>query len=97
MDGNNFYPTLGPRQEVSADNQPKEVVKESKTEEIMGEEKKVREPLEVIKDATMMRGVTLDKDVTHSERKRRIIQVVRGVTKLSCCEEELAAPAGEAR
>ena len=57
MDGNNFYPTLGPRQEVSADNQPKEVVKESKTEEIMGEEKKVREPLEVIEDATMPRGV----------------------------------------
>ena len=33
----------------------------------------------------------LDKDVTHSERKKRIKQAVRGVTKSSCSEEELAA------
>ena len=71
--------------------QPKEVAKESKTEEIVGEEKKVMEPLKVIEDATGLRGVMIDKDVTHSERKRRIIQAIRGITKSSCCKEELAA------
>ena len=45
----------------------------------MGEEKKVREQLEVIEDGTIPRGVMLDKDGTHSERKRRIVPVVRGV------------------
>ena len=34
-----------------------------------GQERKVREPLEVIQDATMLKGVMLDRDGTHSEKK----------------------------
>ena len=55
-------------------NQPKEVVKEgeneakrvveSKTEGIMGEEKKVMELLEVVKDSTVLKGIMINKDVT---------------------------------
>ena len=46
----------------------------TKVQQQWEKKKKVLEPLEVIKDSTMLKGVMLDKDVTHSERKKRIIQ-----------------------
>ena len=55
-------------------NQPREAVKEgenetrrvgeSKTEGIMGEEKKVMELLEVVKDSTVLKGIMINKDMT---------------------------------
>ena len=68
-------------------NQPKEVVMESQTEEVRGEERKVREPLEGIKDATTLKGVMLDRDGNHSEKKG-IGQTAQVIPKFFCCKEE---------
>ena len=40
---------------------------ESKAEESLGKEKKVKEPLEVIKDSTRLKGVVFGKDMTHPQ------------------------------
>ena len=49
--------------------------------------KKVLEPLEGIEDSTMLKGVMLNKNVTHSERQKRIIQPTQVTPMLPCCEE----------
>ena len=49
--------------------------------------KKVLEPLEGIEDSTMLKGVMLDKDVTHSERQKRILQPTQVTPMLPGWEE----------
>ena len=83
-EGNPLYTALEPRQEVSAGNQPKEVVLESQTEEVRGEERMVKEPLEVIKDATMLKGVMIKRDGTHS-KKKGIGRTAQVIPKFFCC------------
>ena len=60
----------------------------TKVQQQREKKRKVLEPLEVIEDSTMLKGVMLDKAVTHWERKKRIIQTAQVTPKLSCCEEE---------
>ena len=46
----------------------------TKMQQQLEKRKKVLEPIEGIEDMTMLEGVMLDKDVTHSERQKKIIQ-----------------------
>ena len=58
----------------------------TKMQQQLEKRKKVLEPLEVIKDSTMLKGVMIDKDVTHSERQKRIIQTTQVTPMLLYCE-----------
>ena len=44
--------------------------------------------LDGIEESTMLKGVMLGKDMTHSERQKRIIQTTQVTPMLPCCEEE---------
>ena len=60
----------------------------TKVQQQREKKKKVLEQLEVIKYSIVQKGVMLDKDVTHSERQKRIIQPTQVTPMLPCCEEE---------
>ena len=58
----------------------------TKMQQQLEKRKKVLKLLKEIKDTTMLKGVMLNKDVTHSERQKRIIQTTQVTPMLLYCE-----------